>query len=298
MSKSILETYGLNKVAVVNASVYYGKTDISGETIDSDIFLGIEVEVENHRLIDAPQKVWQDKGDNSLRNNGIEWITHPIPARWAPHALQDLLGNCLSKECCFSPRTSIHVHFNVQSMPTAHVIDITLLYAALEPLFYKYTGRGRIKNSYCVPLIDTNLLTGMNQFTLRKSLDVWSKYTGLNLVPIQELGTIEARHMHGTFDHNKVVIWIRLWTKLIEYVTRNAGGNIRRLLLSLDNTTDYQQLLTDVFGTDAGHLKFESFDKDLKHSVNVVKRAFITNAASLDKSNALSKKSPYFQMGA
>jgi hypothetical protein len=227
----------------------------------------------------------------------VEWITHPIAARWAPHALNDLLGNCLSKDCCFSPRTSIHVHLNVQEFDSAQVIDATLLYAAFEPLFYKYTGRGRIKNIYCVPLVDTSLLTGMNAGNLGNILETWSKYTGLNLLPIRDLGTIETRHMHGTFDHRKVVIWIRMWIKLLEYVKRVGTAVVRKTLLDMHQYTDYQQLLTDIFGDDAINLKYESY-RDISRSVNVVKRAFLSTNTVVGLLKTVSKNSPYFKVGA
>lgn len=297
MAKTIREVFGLNSVEVLDATPYYGKDPVPVEQVDSNIEIGIEVEVENHELLKQPKAVWAHKGDGSLRNNGIEWITHPIAAHWAPQALNDLLGSSLSNNCCFSPRTSIHVHFNMQDSDSAQVIDITLLYTALEPLFYKFTGRGRIKNIYCVPLMDTTLITGMNQGNLGNIIELWSKYTGLNLLPIRNLGTIEARHMHGTFDHRKVIIWIRIWTKLIEYCLKMGTGNIRKLLLDLNEATDYQQLLTDIFGNDAMQLKYESWN-DLKRSVNVVKRAFLipTNIHVLWKE--VSKTSNYFKQGA
>lgn len=293
MAKSIIEIWGMSPVNMVNAGQYYkGMTDLI-ETVDSDIEVGIEVEVENHEVERRAQPVWVMKGDGSLRNNGVEWITHPIQARWAPHALKDLLVDSISKGCCFSPRTSIHVHFNVQKLEAAKVVDIVLMYTLLEPLFYKFTGRGRIKNIYCVPLMDTNLITGMCSNPFTSVVESWSKYTGLNILPLRELGTIEARHMHGTFDHRKVSIWIRLWTKLIDYCNRNSTTDIRRLLLELHGMTDYQHLLVTIFGQDdAMQLKYESF-RDLERSVNVVKQAFINPATNAILLKQISKKSLY-----
>lgn len=298
MPKTILESFGLNKVTTYDASIHYAKKGPLTEVIDSDIEVGIEVEVENHIMTHNPAPVWVSKGDGSLRNNGVEWITHPMAARWAPHALADLLGSALSKDCCFSPRTSIHVHLNMQSFEVSHVTDAVLLYTVFEPLFYKFTGRGRIKNIYCVPLMDTNLITSMNTQQLARSIELWSKYTGLNIMPIRELGTIEARHMHGTFDHRKIVIWIRLWTKLLEYVRKTGTAAIRRMLLDLHQFTDYQQLLTSIWGTtDSMYLKYESWN-DISRSVNVVKRAFLTNTQAAELQRAVTKNSPYFKVGA
>lgn len=293
MAKSIIDIWGMSPVSIVDPTLAY--KDMTGiiETIDSDIEVGIEVEVENHELARAPNWVWVMKGDGSLRNNGVEWITNPIQARWAPHALKDLLVDSISKGCCFSPRTSIHVHFNVQSLEAAKVVDIVLMYTMLEPLFYKFTGRGRIKNIYCVPLMDTNLITSMCSNPFGNVVDQWSKYTGLNILPLRELGTIEARHMHGTFDHRKVSIWIRLWVKLMEYCIRTSTTDLRRLLLEVHEMTDYQQLLVNIFGQDDSmQLKYESF-RDLERSVNVVKQAFINPGNHLTIIKQVSKKSIY-----
>ena len=297
MSKTILDMFGLEKVSVLDPSAAYATVSPPVEVIESDLEVGIEVEVENHILTRTPTGVWASKGDGSLRNNGIEWITRPIPAKWAPYALRELLEESLSGECCFSPRTSIHVHFNVQSFTSAEVVDATLLYTALEPLFYKFTGRGRIKNIYCVPLMDTNLITGMNGQTLNNTIEAWSKYTGLNLLPVRELGTMEARHMHGTFDHRKISIWIRMWIKLLDYVRKMGTAHMRRMFLDLHQYTDYQQLLNDIFGADALMLKYESWD-DLSRSVGVVKRAFINLMTVVGLVKGVSKKSPYFKAGA
>jgi hypothetical protein len=295
MAKTILETFRLNKVASVVGGEFYNQP--ATWEIDSDREIGIEVEVENHQWERQPKGLWVVKGDGSLRNNGAEWITNPVAARWAPQALEDLLGGtCLTKDCCFSPRTSIHVHYNVQQMSTAQVTDVVLLYTALEPLFYKFTGRGRIKNIYCVPLMDTTLITGMNYNNLSNTIESWSKYTGLNLLPIRELGTIEARHMHGTFDHKKVVTWIRMWIKLIDFCIKVGSGNIRMLCMSMGPGTDYQQLLIDIFGTDAEFFKYAG-PQELRFSVNVMKRAFISGAGR-ESVGVLSKSSPYFKVGA
>lgn len=293
MAKSIIDIWGMSPVSIVDPTLAY--KDMAGiiETVDSDIEVGIEVEVENHELARPPHRVWVMKGDGSLRNNGVEWITNPIQARWAPHALKDLLVDSISKICCFSPRTSIHVHFNVQSLEADKVVDIVLMYTLLEPLFYKFTGRGRIKNIYCVPLMDTNLITSMCSNPFGNVVDQWSKYTGLNILPLRELGTIEARHMHGTFDHRKVSIWIRLWVKLMEYCIRTSTTDLRRLLLEVHEMTDYQQLLVNIFGQDDSmQLKYESF-RDLERSVNVVKQAFINTGNHLTIIKQVSKKSIY-----
>lgn len=293
MSKTIKEYFGLNQVAVQDCSKIYGA---SADVIDSDLAVGIEVEVESFTVNRNPNGgVWILKGDGSLRNNGVEFITVPIAARYAPAALDDLLGHSLSKDCCFSPRTSIHIHVDMQSFETHQVMDTVLLYTLLESLFYKYTGRGRIKNIYCVPVFDTAMLKGQAvRSHLGVTTDQWSKYAGLNLLRLKDLGTMEFRHMHGTFDAHKVSIWIRLIIKLCTFA-RNAGSEyIRKLCQSAESSLDIPTLLREIFGSDADYLKYRSFE-DVRRGLDAVRLAFVADKSwPTYRENAGAKRGAYF----
>lgn len=294
--KTIQEYYGLPKIQAVSELAEQYRYDLP-DRVDCERAVGIEVELENYILTKAPSSAWIQKGDGSLRNNGVEYVTNPIEARLAPDMLYNLLHESLSKEVCFSPRTSIHVHVNVLDLTTEQVITAVMLYAAFESLFYKYTGRGRIKNIYCVPLMDTTLLTGINHSTINTVRQSWSKYSGLNLLPVAELGTLEFRHMHGTFDHRKVIIWVRLLTKLVEFARTQDTKEVRRQLLQFHRYTDYQQFLTRVFGDDTMYLKYESY-ADIASSINSMKKSFIQNMDLSLYGKELSRESAYFKASA
>lgn len=270
---TILSRYELNEVEPASCQYFVNKPN-GEEKVGSDRVIGIEVEVENHQLLRNPESgVWHMDNDGSLRNNGVEWISLPIPARWAPHALYELLITDLSQECCFSPRTSIHVHVNAQDLQPEQVIDATLLYAVVEPLLYRFTGRGRDKNIYCVPLYDTDLMNYISSRGLDVAMERWSKYTGLNLLPLREHGTMEFRHMHGTFDHQKISVWIRLLTKIIDYAAAGRTKEVRRTVLSMDRHFDYFSLFQEIFGDDLMYLKFTGY-ADVRQAVNNLRSAF------------------------
>jgi hypothetical protein len=295
MSKTIIDYFGMNAVTGRECSKDYGMISSNLEQIDSEIAVGIEVEIENYNLIRHPnQNIWFAKGDGSLRNNGIEYVSTPIQARWAPQALDDLLSTCLDKSCCFSPRTSIHVHLDMQKVESHQVIDIVLLYTMLEGLFYKFTGRGRIKNIYCVPIFDTGLLAGNAHRTLGVMIEGWSKYTGLNLIPLKTFGTLEFRHMHGTFDVRKVSIWIRLLTKLVDFVLKQGTEAIRKLLTQSVRDIQFPHLLRQIFGDDDQYMKYESY-ADVAKGVDAVKAAFAETKATTEIMKAVQNgKGLYF----
>lgn len=289
---TIREMYGLNPVKVFDPTKYYrGRESI--EPCKSTRSIGIEVEVENHAVKTHPDSgVWSNEPDGSLRNNGTEYITRPIAASFASLALQELLGQCLDeKECCFGPRTSIHIHVNMQDVAPNIVEDIILLYSVFEKLFFRFTGRGRIKNIYCVPLIDTECLNSMLTKELNATRGGWSKYSALNLLPIAEYGTIEFRHMHGTFDMKKVSIWIRLLTTLCDYVI--GKGGVREELKKMSQAYDFAGLLTVIFDKDAEYLKFHHVT-DVMQGLGRMKTAFTNPNITTALLKARDLKSPYF----
>lgn len=262
--------------------------------IKSDRLIGIEVEVENYAIKRSEySSVWRRETDGSLRNNGIEYTTEPIRAALAPYALHELLGECLDEACCFSPRTSIHVHMNMLEDDDQAVTAMTMLYMALEPLFFQFTGRGRIKNIYCVPVMDTNLMSGAVYKTLRQLREGWSKYTAWNLLPLAEYGTVEARHMHGTFDINKVCTWIRLLTKLADFCTQTPPQEVMEVVKNLGENTDYQLLLARIFDEDAAALKYQCYD-NISKSVDRVADCFADPNSVRELSLSRDTKTPFY----
>lgn len=284
---TIRETYGLDAVV---AHKITGMSSITTPYVcKSQELIGIEVEVENIRdLTTNPNKVWVIDEDGSLRNNGREFITKPIPASSAPVALEYLMNNYLNKKCCFSPRTSVHIHLNMQDFTQDQVKDYILLYSIFEKLFYKFTGRGRMKNIYCVPLIDTDLLVRLGE---RRILDGWSKYTGLNVLPLQNYGTIEFRHMHGTSDVGKLTMWINLITSLKEYVRATPTASIRSDISNMDDDYAYEELLKNIFGEAAAGLKYEGL---VDVSYLPAKQALASSKSLVNVRNAAQPKSDFY----
>lgn len=244
--------------------------------------VGIEVEVENAQLKEQPYAIWRAERDGSLRNSGMEFISSPIHAKDAPHALTNLLEKALSGDCCFSPRTSVHVHFDCTGLDSGKVLDIAVMYCAFEQLFYRFVGRGRAKNIYCVPITESGLIVGAFRDTAKSVIHSWSKYTGMNLLPIESIGTMEFRHMHGTFDIRKLCIWIRLLCKLRAWTVSVPTKKLRSMVNDFSPDTDYDTLLREIFGTDALYLKYQNYN-DIKASVEATRLAFVsarTNAVS------------------
>ena len=241
--------------------------------VDSDAIIGIEVEVEQAQFSrDSLSRVWDVKEDGSLRNSGLEFVTHPIKASQAPIAIHNLfLVSLDQKQCAFSLRTSIHVHINMMDCTVMQMTNLVLLYSLFEPLFYKYAGRGRWKNIYCVPITETNMLNGLIQYGARVR---WQKYTGLNLGRLLDIGTVEFRHLAGMHDPEKIVNWIQIITTLLEYVKRTPEEELQSRIKNLPPDTDMLSLLREVFGPVSD--LFEVTDtSSLTALIPIVKTAFV-----------------------
>lgn len=284
----ILEVFDIRRVSAYNPK---NLKEFPNVKIDSKELIGIEVEVENVATRDALNAVWMVKEDGSLRNSGSEFVTHPIEAHYAPAALQHLMKEALDPQCHFSPRTSVHIHLNVQDMDTSQVIDLVLLYSVYEKILYRFAGRGRIKNIYCVPIVETAL---MRWFLERGMNDQWSKYTGLNLCTLRNFGTLEFRHMHGTFDVEKLSNWIGMITSLKEYVKSSTSKEIRQMVQSMDDSFDFKGLLHKIFGQYAELLKYRDVS-DVHNNYLAAKLSFARLVVFNKLRSQLVNESPFFK---
>lgn len=239
---TIAELIGNSPKAVKVPWKYEGANLIQ---INSDELVGIEVEVENTQWVTSPKTPWHLKDDGSLRNEGRELITDPIKASEAPTALYHLLSKVLSTDCSFSMRTSIHVHLNATDMTETQIRDFVALYTIFEPALFNFSGRGRWKSVFCVPL---NECVQIHMTHARKvSEGRWEKYTSLNLRRLADLGTLEFRHMAGTFDVDRVSQWIGIICKIKQYVMTVGTTVIRKELTQLTPSSDYNHLAQRVF---------------------------------------------------
>ncbi|MDE3022865.1 MAG: amidoligase family protein [Pseudomonadota bacterium] len=199
-------------------------------------------------------RYWRMVGDGSLRNRGHEFITKPFTASYSGVVLGELFA-CLDRfgfSC--TPRTGVHVHLNALDMTLQQVQRFVAAYTIVEPLLYKYVGRNRANNIFCVPLIDTNLLENIPG---RVKDGEWYKYTGLNLLPLREHGTIEFRQMHGTAKIDKLIGWINMICSIKDFVM--SRHNFPDIYYSSKGSVNAYQIVRDILGDSSELLKPDWF---------------------------------------
>lgn len=266
------------------------------DAISNDHAIGVEIEMENVSS-DFHSNVppgWSYTGDNSLRENGLEFITRPMTPELFRPALAALMAHVSpsgAKRPSFSWRTSIHVHLNVRGESVENVCNLLLLYMLFEDSLFSFVGEDRRTNNFCVPLTETAIsreLTNLFQddIPLGHLLGEWMKYTALNPRPIRYndhggehgsgKGTIEFRHLAGTYDLVQIMTWINLILCLQNFSRSVPLEDLEERILAINTKQDYLVLFNAVFGPLAGTMPVSTkeFNRILCSSVAYTKECF------------------------
>lgn len=207
--------------------------------------IGIEVEVEGIGDTYAFRKgvpiFWKVDQDGSLRNNGREFISHPLSGKMIDYAISELAEAFAQTKVTWSVRTSIHVHVNMDSYTFNQLKAFCMIYGLFEDCFFSMASPDRKGNPYCYPAttVDPQSFCTIADHT---------KYCALNLAPLRRQTTVEFRHLHGTDDWRHVRRWIQLIVKL-HYFCENLKSNTAvEDVAKIIGDKQYLKLFKDVFG--------------------------------------------------
>lgn len=243
-----------------------GEERVVSETVP----IGIEVEVERcnlEEMIDGDHPFhtfWRVIEDNSLRNNGREFVSYPITGNRIPVALT-LLRDVLKAHYPqheFTSRTSVHIHVNCRHLTQEQFCSLILLYLVLEPVFYYFadkTKEKRSQNNFCVPVefskftlklpqIIEALKTNNGKNAVKLINNHWRKYSGFNLLPMKTQGTVEFRHLTGTIDVPFLMRWINMILRLRKYALDNPIDSVLKSIFELNTISSYRGFVTAVLG--------------------------------------------------
>lgn len=195
--------------------------------VGKQFYAGVEYEIESIKDYGklGSEGIFTREIDNSLRNNGLEFKTRPMPFEKHLEAFTLLHSTLKLGKDPFSERTSIHVHVNVREMEINQVRQLILSYALLEPLFFDFVGEVRKNSIFCVPLNYT-YLPSLYKMSTQSLVDKWHKYTAFNILPITSFGTVEFRHMYGTADFEKFTAWLTTLKELYTFISDNPDFNL------------------------------------------------------------------------
>ena len=187
--------------------------------------VGLEIEVEGRDPPNIETALWLTKHDGSLRGNGVEYIFNGAkPFAQVDPSLKVLCSVLKDKKFGIevdSPRTSVHVHLNVQSLFVQQVYSLICLYLIFEDFLTHYSGPDRVGNMYCLRYSDAeylplSLIKGLQQGEgLFSVFDDNNRYSSLNLKAVQQFGSVEFRTFRGSIDRNEINDWISILWQLL-----------------------------------------------------------------------------------
>lgn len=183
--------------------------------------VGIEIEVETKSLLDKPSPLpWRNKGDGSLRGNGYEFITlNPLSVKDKDKEI-DSICDFISKinPVHDSPRTSVHVHCNIQDLTVVQTWTFLTAYYLLENLLFKFCSPDREGNTFCPRLseVDSAVDGFINDVKYAIPFTTFRadkyKYMGGSPYCITRFGSFELRGLEGGKYNAKQ---IKNWTDII-----------------------------------------------------------------------------------
>lgn len=262
----ILQRAGYRVKAVVP---YVTNKAVQQVVADPQLVMGVELEIEH------ADEAWKVAGmdvttDGSLRGGGLEYVTKPMTGSVLFYVLETFFNKAKPAAHCYSDRTSIHVHANVQDLTAHQLSAVLLLYQVFENQLFRFAGQDRDKNIFCVPWNQTAYTYNIGRKILDGTAAVaarWAKYTALNLAPMTAQGTIEFRHMPGTADIVRIKEWCNLIGCLFVYARKADLPTLEKELCALNTNSQYQLFVDKVFGRWAHLMKYPAFEIDLEDGV-------------------------------
>lgn len=203
--------------------------------VDPGTYIGIEIELENIKKT-LPERLghyWNTKGDGSLRNNGIEFVSLALRGDAVTYGLESIYEFLNAQRAVASARTSVHVHVNMQDQNLEQLIAHVYTYMIFERVLYDFIGNDRDQNNFCIPLYsypatwDLISSLSMGGPSVHAVASHWLKYSGFNIKPLCSFGTIEYRHFSGSTDAAKVIQWINMILSIKKFSSETTLESIK-----------------------------------------------------------------------
>ena len=237
----------------------------------TDAIMGIEVEAEkvSPNLITSAPPFWTSVADNSLRNGGREFLSLPSDPETTRRNLVSLItlfrdGKYGMPD--FSWRTSIHVHLNMREERIEQFLNFLVLYLLFEDSIFAFVGRDRQASNFCIPVQETDMSYAISRMLVGKArlpqgLFTWQKYSALNPRPIlyndhaggpgdsidNGKGTIEFRHMGGTYSLSQIIQWLNIILSLQAASRRYSSDYIEERVTEMGTRAEYVAFQEDIF---------------------------------------------------
>lgn len=196
-------------------------------TINKEAF-GIELELEGCDIDfgeHANLSHWRVVEDNSLRNNGREFVSKILTRKSLPEALeqlQEVFSEYPDTHASF--RCGTHLHVNFSNQLTSEVLKTVMSLLLFENALVAVFAPERRQSVFCVSWADTRGIYGNTKawretqarYCLSNLIDTAGKYRTINLTPLTRYGTIEFRMFPSTTSVEKINTYVDTVYRIID----------------------------------------------------------------------------------
>lgn len=220
--------------------------------------IGIELEYENFTGIShgdvTEGNYWVATLDGSLRNNGVELVSRPLPLSDINAALSRAELIVTASGGVATTRCGLHTHMNMRPYSVGQVWSLACLYALIEPSIYQMYAVGREDSVFAVPLwlntaqqsaLLNDICNARSYPSLRGAAGGTSKYSAFNLGALTTFGTIEMRQPYCTNNFDAIRSWLDF---VIRMYTMGIGYNDPMQVLELYEQQGLRHIQEELFG--------------------------------------------------
>lgn len=221
----------------------------SKQLVNSDVLLGIEVELEGVEDVPEVSGAWRVVRDNSLRGyGGREYIfRRPYNGLDVPRALAQLEKAFTGVTPVVGPDTSVHVHVNCLELTTKQYYNFVSLAIVFEPIIMNTICSGRENNPFCQQAADVATIPQQMATHIARCLYAgpgrMSRYAGINVECLNKFGSVEFRGHPATYKKADLLAWCNVLLCMYNYIL-TIDIPVQQYLKALD----YDQALREVFG--------------------------------------------------
>lgn len=163
------------------------------------------------------------KEDGSI--TGKEFVSPPLSSDKGLAAIRHFCN--LASEFEVDKACGYHVHFDITRECTANLKAIAEAYHVTYPLWASFVPRSRRTNHYCKRHDWSDFDDVITPDDFKEKIGCTDRYVWCNLSAYNKHGTVEIRLHSATLDPEKIVNWVRVHARFIDWAVKHTIREIR-----------------------------------------------------------------------
>lgn len=235
-------------------------------------YVGVEIEAEKGEMKNLNKEMPKDvgiTGDGSLHDKGIEIQTPPATYDKLEKFVVETTKVLKYNGYKGTMACGLHLHFDARDIMNDHIkiIQVIKTFYAIEDIIYSMLPPSRWGTHFCQQLSKNYLYdnfkkqmkkndaekeiykaTNMKDISRRKNhkYDA-SRYYGLNIHSIFFRGTIELRYHSGTVEDWKILNWIDITSRIVDYAINTYDEKVIEGLFNMPTSWEKFKAFRNLF---------------------------------------------------